>query len=76
MDARTPNSGRRETSSMPRARYGISEALADIKRLHEEMQSDGTPKQDIRPSWQAFAWGFGIGAACFAAAIVAIALLG
>jgi len=76
MDARTPSSGRRGTSPMPRARYGISEALADIKRLHEEMEDNGTPKQDVHPSWRAFAWGFGIGAAGFAAAIAAITLLG
>jgi hypothetical protein len=76
MDAPTPSPGRRGMSPPPRGRYGISEALADIKRLHEEMESDGPPRQDVRPSWQAFAWGFSIGAACFAAAIAAIALLG
>jgi hypothetical protein len=76
MDARTPSPGRRGTSPIPRTRYGISEALADIKRLHEEMQSDGVPKQETRPSWQSFAWGFAIGAACFAAVIVAVTFLG
>jgi hypothetical protein len=76
MDARTPSPARRTTSPIARNRYGISEALADIKKLHEEMQSEGVQKQETRPSWQAFAWGFGIGAVCFGAAIAAMTLLG
>jgi hypothetical protein len=76
MDARTPSPGHRGTSPIPRTRYGISEALAEIKRVHEEMQSEGVQKHETRPSWQAFAWGFGIGAVCFGAAIAAMTLLG
>jgi hypothetical protein len=61
---------------MPRARYGIAEALADIKQLHKEMQVQEIKKQPIRPSWQAFAVGFAIGIACFAGAIASFKLLG
>jgi uncharacterized protein (DUF2062 family) len=61
---------------MPRARYGIDEALADIKRLHQEIQSQEIRSQKIRPAWQSFALGFAIGAVFFAAAIAGVRLLG
>jgi hypothetical protein len=49
---------------MPRARYGIEAALADIKRVHEELQSQKLRSQEIqrrRPVWKSFALGFSIG---------------
>jgi hypothetical protein len=63
---------------MPRARYGIDGALADIKRLHQEMQSQEIQSQEIqrRPAWQSFALGFAIGTVCFAVAIASIVFLG
>jgi hypothetical protein len=65
---------------MPRARYGIDEALADIKRFHQEMQSQEIQSQiqrrEMRPAWQSFALGFAIGTVCFAAAIASIKFLG
>jgi hypothetical protein len=37
MNMQEPNPGRLGTSPMPRARYGIEGALADIKRIHQEI---------------------------------------
>jgi len=64
---------------MPRARYGIEQALADIKLLHQEMQSQEIQeiqRREKRPAWQSFALGFAIGTVCFAAAIASIEFLG
>ena len=44
---------------MPRARYGIEAALADIKRVHEELQSQKLRSQEIqrrRPVWKPLLW--------------------
>jgi len=48
--------------------------LADIKRLHQELQSQELQSQELqsqemRPAWQPFALGFAIGSVFFAAAI-------
>jgi hypothetical protein len=79
MDERTPSPVDQETSQMPRARYGIEAALADIKRVHEELQSQKLRSQEIqrpRPVWKSFALGFSIGSLFFAAAIAGVWLLG
>jgi len=66
MDAQKANPDRGETSQMRHARYGIDLSLADIKRLHEELQNQEI--QSRRPAWQPFALGFAIGSVFFAAA--------
>ena len=84
MDARTHGPDCGETSHTARMRYGIDAALADIKRLHEELQSQELQRQGLlsqelrrrRPPWQPFALGFGIGAVFFAAAIAGVRFLG
>jgi hypothetical protein len=57
------------TISMPDARYRLEDVLADIKRLHQELQSQELQSQEMRPAWQPFALGFAIGSVFFAAAI-------
>jgi hypothetical protein len=62
------------TISMPDAKYRLEEVLADIKRLHRELQSQETRSQELqsqemRPAWQPFALGFAIGSVFFAAVI-------
>ena len=46
---------------MPDARYRLEDVLADIKRLHQELQSQELQSQEMRPAWQPFALGFAIG---------------
>jgi uncharacterized protein (DUF2062 family) len=59
---------------MPDARYRLEDVLADIKRLHQELQSQELQSQELqsqemRPAWQPFALGFAFGSLFFAAAI-------
>ena len=59
---------------MPDARYRLEDVLADINRLHQELQSQELQSQELqsqemRPAWQPFALGFAIGSVFFAAAI-------
>jgi len=61
---------------MPRARYGLEEALADIKLVHQELQSQQVQRREMRPAWQSFALGFAIGSVFFAAAIAGVWFLG
>jgi hypothetical protein len=55
------------TISMPDARYRLEDVLADIKRLHQELQSQELQSQEMRPAWQPFALGLAIGSVFFAA---------
>jgi hypothetical protein len=48
MDAQKANPDRGETSEMRRARYGIDLSLADIRRLHEELQNQEIQNQEIQ----------------------------
>jgi uncharacterized protein (DUF2062 family) len=64
------------TISMPPARYRLEDVLADIKRLHEELQSQEIEKPKARPAWQPFALGFAIGSVFFAAVIAFVKFLG
>jgi hypothetical protein len=76
MNMQKPNPGRQGTRPMHRARYGLEEVLADIKRVHQEMQSQEIQRREMRPAWRSFALGFAIGTICFAAAIASIKFLG
>jgi hypothetical protein len=65
---------------MPRSRYGIEEALAEIKRVHQEMQiapgEHNGGAAGNRRRWRSFAVGFAIGTACFAGAVAFIKFFG
>jgi hypothetical protein len=61
---------------MPPARYyRLDDVLADLKRLHEELQNQEIQTPRARPAWQSFALGFAIGLVSFAAAIATMKFL-